>query len=140
MQASSGVLPVQSSHIWEDSAILKSLCCVPVIGIIPGIIIERSINRQLRQASAVDSAKLIKLIDIKNDYHACGLVRDILFTAAVIVTRIALGVLPRHIIFIPVLTLFAIGLTALRVYVLHHNQKIINSLEQGNAYKGQYIM
>lgn len=85
-----GAIFTYVDYIPEDSIYRKLLACIPIIGIIPAFINERSLSEKITKTK--DNARIIKLINIKNHYKISSIIRESLSVALVVVS-VALAIL-----------------------------------------------
>lgn len=116
------------ADIPENSIYRKLLACIPIFGFIPAVLNECSLEKKIMQGK--DAKYLIRLIDIKNDYKTCSIIRELL-SLAIIVNAVAFGVLC-----LPVgagIGLIAICCKVFYIYGMHKNNQIINMLQKDDA-------
>ena len=77
-------LSAYDDDIAIESPYLKTLCCAPVLGLIPYVIAELSLTKQIKAEK--DLKKAIQLIELKNEYKICFVLSNILATAMAIST------------------------------------------------------
>lgn len=108
----------------EDSIYRKLLACIPIIGIVPTVINERSLKGKIKDIK--DPTRLVKLISVKNDYKICSTIREFL-TIALAVAGVALSIIGVG---------FGIGtciigslLMTYHIYAMQKNKQLINQLQ-----------
>lgn len=63
----------------HDNPIMKGLSCVPVVGSFVRMFANAAIDSQIVRTT--NASRLIRLIDLKNDYHVCSVARCIMTVA-----------------------------------------------------------
>jgi hypothetical protein len=112
------------ADIPEDSIYRKLLACIPIIGVIPSIINQGSLRKTITQTK--ESARLVKLISIKNQYKISSIIRQLL-SVALIVAGVSLTILCGP---IGIVTGIMIGsCTAFDAYGIHKNKQILDELQ-----------
>jgi|GEM_PF-1855223 len=115
----------QSIAIEENSAITKAICCIPLLGIIVSHNQDVSLTKKIDDEPKV--FRIIELINIKNQYKVANAVRS-LFTAALIISGIALGIIGYTIF--PSCAAILLTLDAwLNMDAINQNNKLITELE-----------
>ena len=112
----------------EDSIWRKLLSCIPIIGIVPTAINERSLKKKITTAD--QHKKVIKCINIKNHYKGCSIIRQSLTVA--LVSSIALMALSPAIGIGVLVAAGVIGgsFIAYNAYALHKNRELVQELEK----------
>lgn len=118
-RASNSVLPIV---IKENSTFLKAISCVPVVGIVVSLFQEISLGRKITETK--DPAKLIELMELKNQYKFANAVRNLL-TSVLIVAGIAFGYLNGT---FAVSAGLYIVFAGLHIYRINQNNQLINEL------------
>lgn len=111
----------------EDSIYRKLLACIPIMGIIPTVINERSLRKKITQTKDVTS--LVKLISIKNHYKISSIIRESLSFA--LVASVALKILgaATGIGMIMASGIIVGNCIALYAYGIYKNKQQINELQ-----------
>lgn len=122
--------------IEENSTLLKAISCIPLIGIATSLFQEISLAHKITQVA--DAPRLIELINVKNQYKVANVVRN-LFTAALIVAGIALGIIGGTFAFGAVLTLAHVGMAGLNIYRIHKNSQVVSELQTTGFRTGMQI-
>ena len=110
----------------ENATFLKAITCIPLLGALFSFFPEMTLAQEINNTETSDTSRLIKLINIKNQYKAAAVVSYLLATALV-VTAIALHILP---IVGPVIGISIwLGLAGLEIFKIYHNKKVLNELQ-----------
>jgi len=124
----------------EDSKILKGLACLPVLGSIITIIAQSSLNKKI-EASEIDRARIIKLVEIKNHYKVSTIICGIL-NIAILATCIALCIL-NHLLAGVIIGGVCIGINVLGIglaaYRRHKNEEVIAELREHGIRPGMLM-
>lgn len=137
VQMTMGALPVppQPITIEENSTIMKVLSCIPLLGIIPATIQDRSLA--LKITLEENASRLVELIKVKNQYKVANIVRNVI-TIALMVAGIALGLLSVGLGTVCAsLLALAVGFY---VYNIHENNKVINILQTTGVRPGLKVL
>lgn len=121
-------------------AVSFAAACVPVIGGVVGLIMERIIVGKIRKEINEDTAtkNIVQLVNIKNGYKACGIVCCLLSIAA-LVTLVATGILPVVIgCTVAAIFVFTIGVHS---FSMHKNRTLLKGAVSGgdSYFDGKYI-
>lgn len=117
---------IMEADIPEDSIYRKILACIPLLGIIPTVINERSLATKIK--TTLEPTRLIKLISVKNDYKIASIAR-ILITVALIVSAAAYGVFSG----MGLVTAILGCCLAVHAYSIHKNKQAIIRLQNGTV-------
>lgn len=131
----------ENSPIKENSLIYKILSVLPALGIIPQLIAEKLLMCSAKTTSDLAIPRFIKIIEVKNHYKICGIIRSMLTIAGIIVC-LALGIFSPWTL-IPVAVLAA--WTVLDIVNLNHNRQILADLHENGpvfpfADSGSYVL
>lgn len=116
----------QSILIEENSAVMKAISCIPLLGLIPSYIQESSLERKI--TNTLGAPRAIELINVKNQYKAANVIRNLL-SAALTIAGIAFGILSGTLVSGAVSIVIFTGLAGLYIYEIKHNNKIITDLQ-----------
>lgn len=95
-----------------DTMVMKGLSCIPIVGSFIRIFAGAAIDSQI--ARTKDVPRLIRLIDLKNDYHVCSIARCAMT-----------AVLP---IFWNILGVFWVGIAIIHHWQIMENHDVIKEL------------
>lgn len=127
LQALSASTDLLRTCIPEDSLLRKLLTCIPLVGIIPALINERSLEIKISKPETNNYKA--KLVTIKNHYKICSVIREIL-SLALIVNQIAVSAFNWPIGICA--GIIAVSSVAFNVYGIYKNTKLINDLQANN--------
>lgn len=127
---------ISTLAIKEDSILLKAISCIPVVGVVFSLFQETSIADKITQTS--DPTRAIELINLKNQYKIANVVRN-LFTAALIATGIALGILSGSFAFGAVLISAHVGMAGINICQIHQNNQVVNELQTTGFRMGMQV-
>jgi hypothetical protein len=120
--------------IKENSVFRKLLACIPLFGVIPTMINECSLQKKIGQTTLPE--RQTKLIEVKNHYKICSIVREVLTLALVIavagiVAIIAMNILCLSIGLAAVAGAAIIGGASVGIYAygIYKNKQLIKELE-----------
>ena len=116
-------LPHDSLFYKALYCIPKALSCIPIVGIFPEMICEVAIKRSI--ARTTDVPKLVKLIELKNDYNKCSMIRNIISAVT------------------PIFGVFCIVFGALAIldyFSINNNQRVIAELVTKGYKPDLYVM
>ena len=113
----------------HEAALPKALSLFPIVGPIIQLVQELSIGKSL--ANTTDKSKIIKLIELKNQYKIFGITR-LMIELATIITITALSIIsPLAGLIFGCLSGVLIGYTA---WTHHHNEQAIKQLNDGKMF------
>lgn len=121
------IIKIIDIDIPEDSIYRKLLACIPIIGIIPTVLNERSLREKI--AKTKESTHFVKLINVKNHYKFASIVRKLL-SIVLIVACVALPLLSWPIGIAA--GVVGSGFIAFYAYGIHKNKQIIKTLQTNN--------
>lgn len=112
----------------EDSLWRKLLSCIPVFGIIPAVMNERSLKHKIKESK--DNALTAKLIRVQNHYKYASIARG-LTTLALIISGISLGILSGGVLIAGAAVSTAIVSASLAFYGhgLYKNRQLLKTVE-----------
>jgi hypothetical protein len=112
----------------EDSIYRKLLACIPVIGIIPTVFNELSLEARISKDR--NPARLVKFITVKNHYAIASIIREVL-SIALLIAGVAYNVLKGDIrMAITAATGIIAGSSiAYNAYAIYKNSQRISELE-----------
>jgi hypothetical protein len=118
--------------IEEDSIVCKAVSSLPIIGVIPYLLKELSLARQIKMAvnremsgSSVEIKKVIRLIEVKNHYKVAAIIQVVLIIA-LLATLMGVGILHNTIPLSVGGASIAVLMSILAVhgYRIHHNREV----------------
>lgn len=68
-------------HIVEDSKFRKFLACIPLVGVVFSLINQHTLMEKIKISK--NPLRVIKLIDVKNDFKYASMVRGVISTACI---------------------------------------------------------
>ncbi len=129
-------LDVPRNQYCEDSLILKALTCVPIVGTIATLIIENSLLNKIMESSSPFlsdysdcSKQRIELIELKNNYKKCAIVRDAI-SVALVIAAVAAGILMPP--FLLCALTFGI-LVGYNIYRIHQNDEAVTTIKNQSS-------
>jgi hypothetical protein len=109
--------------IEEDSTLMKVLSCIPLLGIVPAIMQDKTLGLKIFLTD--DVPRLVELIKVKNQYKVMNVVRDVI-SLALIITGLAFGVLS-------VISCITLGILAISIVLnisrFYENKTVIHILQ-----------
>lgn len=113
--------PQPHFEIAEDSTLFKALSCIPVLGAIPSLIQQLSVNNtfhNMHLKPGSEDPRAIELIEVKNDYKKAGIING-LFSMTIAVLLLNSG-------------LFSFGMmyAADNLYRLSKNNELIEQMQR----------
>lgn len=121
--------------IEENSTLMKVLSCIPVIGILPFVIQDRSLALKISLASEAEVHRLVELITVKNQYKVIAGVRGLL-NIALVVAGLAFGVLSTAGYF--AIAFFILRLTGI-INAFYENKGVIHILQTQGFKQGLVV-
>lgn len=110
----------------ENSIWRKLFACIPVIGIISNIFNERPLAKKIYHATCSDRA--IELINIKNHYKLCTIIRASI-SMAIVVAKVSLPVISASGFGI-CFAILGTGHILRQAYGIYKNKNLINDLQK----------
>lgn len=126
---------LQPFAIQENSILLKAISCIPIFGIIISASQEISLIEKIKHTDK--APRLIELIQIKNEYKAANITRNLL-QAAFVVTGIALGFFSCGLG--ASMTGVFLALSGIHAYTIYQNTRVINELQSTGFRPGMLVL
>lgn len=125
----------QAIPIEENSAFLKAVSCIPLIGMWPSALAERSLNTKLQNETS--APRLIELIQVKNDYKKANGIRNLL-SLALVIGGLALGIMSKGVAVFS--GIFFAGIAAFNAHRATRNVEVIQELQSSGFRPGMTVV